>query len=200
MDGDTNKQSELLTTKIAGNHQTAHPAAATVSQSSCSAGKTLFSSDYYRKVDRTTDIAGRLPNAVYTLPPRLVQAIVGRAEVTDTTRKALVAVCKKFYLANRQYERCKEVFVHRNTTVTLDCGRLYADGNNIYGQCGIGFEQWKVTGPRLICLPPVLRVWCGYGRWFAKTTRGLYAWGSNDGELGLGKGECYTAPSPADQR
>ncbi len=72
MDGDTNKQYELLTTKITGNHQTAHPAAATVSQPSSSAGRTLFSSDYHRKVTKTTDIAGRLPNAVYTLPPRLV--------------------------------------------------------------------------------------------------------------------------------
>ncbi len=88
MDGDINRQSELSTTEITGKHQTAHPAAATVSQPSDSAGKFQISSDYFRKVDRTTDIAGRLPNAVYTLPPCLVQAIVGRAELSAATREA----------------------------------------------------------------------------------------------------------------
>ncbi len=144
---------------------------------------------------RTTDIAGRLPNAVYTLPPHIVQAIVGLADVTDATREALVAECKKFYLAHRQYEESKEVFVdgedEESTTITLDCGRLYAKGNNRQGQCGIGSEEDEVTGPRLIRLPPVLRVWCGHYRWFAETTRGLYAWGLNQrwfawGMLGLG--------------
>ncbi len=130
----------------------------------------LFSSDYHRKVDRTTDIAGRLPNAVYTLPPRLVQAIVGLADVTDATREALVAECKKFYLADRQYEESKEVFVDwccgRCTTVTLDCGRLYSEGFNGQGQCGIGSEVDEVTGPCLIRLPPVLQVWHHNGSCF----------------------------------
>ncbi len=195
MDGDTNKQSELLTTKIAGNHQTAHPAAATVSQPSSSVGRTLFSSDYYRKVTKTTDIAGRLPNAVYTLPPHILQAIVGRAELSAATRMALVAEGKKFYLAHRQYDSSKEVFVDETTTITLDCGRLYAEGNNEEGQCGIGSEKPEVTGPRLIRLPPVLQVWCGHGRWFAKTTLGLYGWGENFfGCLGLGNDDLIDQP------
>ncbi len=78
---DTNNDSGSSTSEISGDCQTSPAPIETVS-------RLLFSSDFYRKVDKTTDIAGRLPNAVYTLPPRLVQAIVGRAEVTDATRKA----------------------------------------------------------------------------------------------------------------
>ncbi len=160
---------------------------------------TLFSSDYYRKVDKTTDIAGRLPNAVYTLSPHIVRALIGLADVTDATREALVAECKKFYLAARQYEESKEVFVdgegNRNTTITLDCGRLYSEGCNRKGQCGIGSREDEVTGPRLIRLPPVLQVGHCKGRWFANTTRGLYAWGWNYlGKLGVGGDEDVWQP------
>ncbi len=175
-----------------------HPAAATVSQPSSGADRTLFSSDYYRKVTKTTDIAGRLPNAVYTLPPRLVQAIVGRAELSAATREALVAECKKFFLAHREYEESKETFVdvcyNMSTTITLDCGRLYSEGDNHGGQCGIGSEE-KVIGPRLIRLPPVLQVWHRGSRWFADTTRGLYAWGRNSsGRLGVDDDENVRKP------
>ncbi len=203
MDGDTIKQTQLSATDTTEDHQTAHPAAATASQPSSSPRKFQISSDYYREVTKTTDIAGRLPNAVYTLPPHIIQAIVGLADVKDATRKALVFECRKFYLASKQYERSKEVFVDgsdsRTTTVTLDCGRLYAEGNNGDGQCGIGSEEDEVTGPRPIRLPPMLEVWCDYERWFAKTTRGLYAWGKNEsgyivGILGFGDDEHVRQP------
>ncbi len=106
---------------------------------------------------------------------------------------------KKFYLAHKQYEESKEVFVDGEgdyiTTITLDCGRLYAERNNRECQCGIGSGDDVVTDPRLIRIPPVLQVWCGYNRWFAKTTRGLYAWGNNeDGCLGLGDGDLNNQP------
>ncbi len=193
MDGATNNHSGASSTKITGDRQTSPAPIETVS-------RLLFSSDYYRKVDRTTDIAGRLPNAVYTLPPRLVQAIVGRAELSAVTREALVAGCKKFFLASREYDESKEVFVDwhgdGSTTIALDCGRLYSEGNNRFGQCGIGSEEYNVTGPRLIRLPPVLEVWHHVGRWFANTTRGLYAWGWNDdgGWLGVGDDEHGIQP------
>ncbi len=192
MDGATNNRSGPSATNIASGCQTSPAPIETAS-------RLLFSSDYYRKVDRTTDIAGRLPNAVFTLPPRLVQAIVGRAELSAATREALVAECKKLYLASREYEENKVVFVDmycaRSTTITLDCGRLYSEGDNEHGQCGIGSEEKKVTGPRLIRLPPVLQVWCGHHRWFAKTTRGLYTWGrSYLGRLGVGGGVPVNRP------
>ncbi len=112
-----------------------------------------------------------------------------------------MAVCKKFFLASRQYEESKVVFVDndgdRITTVTLDCGRLYSDGNNRENQCGIETAEDEVTGPRLIRLPPVLQVWCGDVRWFAKTTRGLYGWGCNDdGRLGVGYDDVYRVRQP----
>ncbi len=137
-----------------------------------------ISSDYFRKVTETTDIAGRLPNAVFTLPPHLVQAIVGLADVTDATRMALVFECKKFYLANSEYEKSKVVSIDDETRIFLFANRLYSEGNNTLGQCGIGSNKAIVTGPRLIRLPPVQQVWCGRWTWFAKTTSGLYAWGS----------------------
>ncbi len=61
MDGATNHFSGASTTETAGDRQTSPALIETVSRA-------LFSSDYYRKVTKTTDIAGRLPNAVYTLP------------------------------------------------------------------------------------------------------------------------------------
>ncbi len=172
---------------------------ATASQRLSSTENHTFSSNYYRQVDRTTHIADRLPNAVFTLPVHLVQAIVGGAELSTATRQALVAECKKFYLANKEYEENKEVFVDgetycESTTVTLDCGRLYADGYNDDGQCGIGSDECYPLGPRLIRLPPVLQVWCGYNSWFANTTRGLYAWGLNrySDKLGTGQRVLHT--------
>ncbi len=52
-----------------------------------------------------------------------------------------------------------------------------------------------MTGPRLIRLPPVLQVWHYTGRWFANTTRGLYAWGWNVcGRLGVGDDENVMQP------
>ncbi len=186
MDGATNSNSEPFVTV---DHQTPLAPIETIF-------RPLFSSDYTRKVDKTTDIAGRLPNAVYTLPPHLVQAIVGLAEVTYATRKTLVAECTKFYLADRQYEESKEVFVDteddESTTITLDCGRLYSEGDNRQGQCGIGSDEEEVTFPCPIRLSPVLQVWCGHYRWFAKTTRGLYAWGN--GSLGLGDDDLNNQP------
>ncbi len=183
MDKDTSKPTEPAATHTTGDRQNEAwpPQAARVFPPLNSAATFQISSDYTREVTRTTDIAGRLPNAVYTLPPHIVQAIVGRAAIR--AKRPLVAACKKFYLAHRQYEESKKVFVDgkgdESTTITLDCGRLYAEGNNDCGQCGIRLKMKDVTDPRLIRLPPVLRVWCCHNHWFAKTTRGLYAWGEN---------------------
>ncbi len=181
MDKDTSKPTESAAAKTIGDRQNEArppPQAARVFPPLNSAATFQISSDYYREVTRTTDIAGRLPNAVYTLPPHIVQAIVGRAAIR--AKRPLFAECKKFYLAAMQYEESKEVFVdgqdERITTIALDCGRLYAKGNNRLGQCGIGSEEDEVTDPRLIRLPPVLQVWHESVRWFAKTTRGLYTW------------------------
>ncbi len=160
-----------------------------------------FSSDYTRKVDRTVGISGRLPNAVYTLPPCLVQALIGCASVDVGTREALFVVCRKFYLANREYEESEVEFVAGTapftTIITLDCGRLYAEGSNRHGQCGVGLDDDVINGPRLIRLPPVLQVWFRDTTWFAKTTRGLYAWGMNmQGCLGIGS-DVRRVRSPA---
>ncbi len=138
MNGATNNYSGPSATNITGDRQKSPARIETVFRPLfSSAGKFQISSDYTRKVDRTTDITGRLPNAVYTLPPRLVHAIIGRAELSAATREALVAECKKFYLASREYEESKVVFVDKHhdeiTTITLDCGRLCSEGFNREG-------------------------------------------------------------------
>ncbi len=201
MDGDTSNALNISVTTSTERHQNTPPPSATASQPSRSFEPPGFSSDYTRKVDRTIDIAGKLPNAVFTLPGYLVQAIIGRADVENETRRALVVECKKFYLAHREYEENKVVFVDgaadNCTSVTLDCGRLYSEGFNLSGECGIGSTEMNVPGPRLVRIPPVLQVWFSYYRWVAKTTRGLFAWGDNGGVMGLDKGpdeECVRQP------
>ncbi len=86
------------------------------------------------------------------------------------------------------------------TTITLDCGRLFSEGRNNFGQCGVGSDEREVPDPRLIRLPPVLQLWYGGNSFYAQTTRGIYAWGNNKSnflkcKLGLGT-SVYRVTSP----
>ncbi len=156
-----------------------------------------ISAAYTRSVTRTVDIVGRLPNAVFTLTVPTIRAIIGHARVDSQTRGCLLVLCHKFFLASIDFEDAKRVFRGSAATVTHYGARLYAEGNNRAGQCGMG--SVKVSdAPRLIRLPPVLQVWGHRDAWFAKTTRGLYVWGMNDyGRLGLGQSrkDCVMRPT-----
>ncbi len=148
----------------------------------------VISSSYTRKVSVTVNIPGKLPNTVYTLPVHLIRAIIGLAD--RSSQKELFAICQKFMIAEREYQQDKHAFSSNGTTLTLHGGRLYVEGNNSVGQRAAEPEgkasEEEVTGPRLIRLPPVLHVWHGVDRWFAKTAWGLYACGQNKfSELGV---------------
>ncbi len=190
MDKDTNSHAQPFTADVTWGIETE-----TAFQPLCN-DDLKFSSYYTRKVDRTVDIKGRLPNAIYTLPAHLIQAIIGRAGLTDKTREVMFAECQKFFLANSQYERSKFTYVDgvpgKCTTITLDCGRLFAEGNNYHGQCGLASTKRTITGPRLIRIPPVLSLWHSRMTWWAQTTLGFYVWGENYQswlrQLGMGDG------------
>ncbi len=153
-----------------------------------------ISSSYTRKVNVTTNIPGRLPNTIYTLPFHLVQAITCRADVENSTSQAMFAICRKFSFAQSDFDDNKLTDDDQWSTLTTYsyCGRVYAEGSNVVGECGIGSEEHEVTRPRLVRLPPVLQVWCGNRTTFAKTARGLYAWGDNSmGQLGVSSPNDY---------
>ncbi len=155
-----------------------------------------ISSSYWRKVFKTKDIAGRLPNTVFTLPPHLIHAIVCCADVNDASRAAMFAICQKFFIAEREYQTNKRSFANGLTLITLDCGRLYAEGHNVDGQCGVGESVERIDVPRLVRIPPVLQVWHSESSWFANTTCGLYAWGLNGGARLLGVSENFCVYKP----
>ncbi len=149
--------------------------------------RNVFSSWYTRKVTKTVNIDGRLPNALFTLPTHLIRAVVRTAAIDGAARREFHAICRKFLLAEEDGRCSVQTFVNDGTTMALDCGRLFSSGNNSFGQCGVVSEEDEVTGPRHVRLPPVLRLWCDTCGYLALSTRGMYAWGSNNrGRLGLG--------------
>ncbi len=131
---------------------------------------------------KTVNIPGVLPNTVYTLMAHTIRAIIGAVDASFDSKLALFALCRKFYLVEREYEQNKRVFVDDEATVTLDCGRLYAEGNMFMK------PTHEPAPPLLIRMPPVLAVWHTEKSWIAKTSRGMYAWGENwMGHLGVGR-------------
>ncbi len=148
--------------------------------------RNVFSSWYTRKVTKTVNIDGRLPNALFTLPTHLIRAVVRTAAIDGAARREFHAICRKFLLAEEDGRCSVQTFVNDGTTMALDCGRLFSSGNNSFGQCGVVSEEDEVTGPRHVRLPPVLDVWCFCSGWLACTTSGLYGWGRNHhGRLGV---------------
>lgn len=80
-------------------------------------------------------------------------------------------------------------------TMILFDGKIYAWGNNYYGQLGIGrfgSRRERIDIPTLVCIPiklnNVTKIECGTFHSMALTKSGhLYTWGSNEyGQLGIG--------------
>ncbi len=167
-------------------------------------GDTAISASYDRPVVVTVGIVGRLPNRIFTLRFPLMVAILSRVDMNPYKKQSLPALCRKFYMAQQDFNRSGRVFVEKSgkqeTVIVLNDGKLYATGNNKKGQCGTGNyargkpqrsgnaqRRPRVPTPTFIRLPPVLDVWLSSaGSWWAKTTHGLYAWGNDKkGQLGV---------------
>ncbi len=145
----------------------------------------------------TVGLTGGLPNRVFTLVPSAICGILNAADLDTAARRDVAFLCKKFFLVTREYERNKAVHEDMGTIVTLNDGRITAEGNNHQQRCGVNTPAVWLPTPRWVRLPPVLQLWSGYGSWYAKTTRGLYAWGHNvAGKLGAGTmSPCVPAPA-----
>ncbi len=186
-----------------------------------------FSADCDRPVDVSVNIQGDIPNRIFTTMLSTITATLSRADIAVESRQVLWFACKKFYQARQLYDSDSSVHeytyhdgnfnVTRTTAITLHHGRLHAEGNNTYGQCGMiggvpdNDEQANVhdrqadydddydipveifiKSPRLIRLPPVLQLWHCEGSWYALTSRGLYSWGANEWcQLGTGKSQPH---------
>ncbi len=147
----------------------------------------VITSNYARKVSTTVNISGRLPNTIFTLPNPTIRAIIGRAvpRRPAEARRCLFATCQKFYMAEQAFQSTRTVYREAGTSLSLYEGRLFANGANNVGQCGVGSEQAEIAGPRLVRLPPTTQVWPRNGIWFAQTIRGLYVWGNEPKVAGI---------------
>ncbi len=147
-----------------------------------------ITADYYCPVSRTTGIAGRLPNTIFTLIPRTIVAILCRADVSVVSQLSLRVLCKKMHLSMSEFGADRTVYTDawvipgggtRVAVVSLFGGRVFGEGQ-ITGPS-------RLLYPHLFRLPPVDQVCVAFGGIWAHTSAGLYAWGYNlTGQLGLG--------------
>ncbi len=158
-----------------------------------------ISSDYFRCVDRSMNISGRIPNAIFTLVPSTTLAIFCAID-SSSVRADVAFLCRKFYFATRtldkgvphvnnaEFQDIDGNIIRQVTTVVHSCGRLFCSGATDCGQCGVGvIDDDEIINPRLIRLPAVLQVWHHRQVWFAKTALGLYGWGrGKNGQVGVG--------------
>ncbi len=155
-----------------------------------------FSADRDRPVTATVGIKGDLPNRVFTLTHPTIATILYSADCDDH-RTLLPFLCKKFFMVHNAFARdARELatsFMCRQTRLQIFAGRVFASGDNEFGQCGPGPDT--IPRPRRVRIPPTLDAWDAAGAWFASTTQGLYAWGMNDGRLGVGSDNVDQAPS-----
>ncbi len=121
----------------------------------------------------TVGIPGRLPNAVYTLIPSTIMAILKASNVREET----YFMCKKFLNVSKAFNEQRETFEDEGTILTLNDGRIFSEGNNLTGNCGVDSDRAFLARPHWVRLPAVSYIWQGHGRWYAETVTGLYAWG-----------------------
>ncbi|KAF0684214.1 Aste57867_23800 [Aphanomyces stellatus] len=69
-----------------------------------------------------------------------------------------------------------------------ESGKLYANGGNLFGQCGVGHEAATVWEPELVKMPPIQQMAGGFQHAMALTVDGqVYSWGKGErGQLGYG--------------
>ncbi|DBA00726.1 TPA: hypothetical protein N0F65_001197 [Lagenidium giganteum] len=77
------------------------------------------------------------------------------------------------------------------TLILTECGKLYAFGANMYGQCGTGVESTSVHEPELVQVADgakVIDIAAGYQHALAVTEDGsVFSWGKGErGQLGFG--------------
>ncbi|KAG9395075.1 hypothetical protein J8273_0291 [Carpediemonas membranifera] len=147
---------------------------------------------------RTVGLRGPLPDALFTLPPALLWAIVQTADPQQGT-SPLWLLCKATHRAAvqlaplvsvRQFGVCEKAV----SFLTL-FGRVFARGANRSGQRGVG-----VAGPRVrrwgrVRCPTIARLHHAHGSCIAETPVGLYSWGDNTGmALGHTRGRIVTSP------
>ncbi len=139
-----------------------------------------ITSTYDRDVDVTCNIAGKLPNRVFTMRVSTILAVMCRAEVSGESRE-LPFLCRKFFMARQAFLQDRLTIEDGKMCLSLSDGRLYTEGGNNYGQCGVG-STTATSGPRWVRLPPVVEAWyCIHGT-FALTSHGLVAHTAGDGE------------------
>ncbi len=128
-----------------------------------------------RHVDITVNIPGEMPNRVFTLLPGTIAAVL----LASGAPNEVAFMCRKFFVAMNHFEADKSTKETAGTTMAISNGRLFAEGSNMNYACGVNTPAVWLPTPRWVRLPPVLQLWSGHGSWYAKTTRGLYAWGHN---------------------
>ncbi len=170
-----------------------------------------ITSYYTRKVSRSLKISGKLPNAVFTLCPSTIMAIIAHPCLNSphsTAHSCLFALCAKFFLAHNEFNEYKQLHHSRSLmparTMMMHGYRLYGLGGEAaqvngedVGEGSFGMikdelseerdqgpsdgSQPVVPAPTLIRLPPVLSIIDRMGRYMVKTTRGVYTWGGGEG-------------------
>ncbi len=146
--------------------------------------------DAAHTVTETVDIAGPLPNAIWTLLPSTILAILQAGDAPPGS----YTLCRKFFrvaTASRDATAIKDT----GTTVQWVGSRVFARGNNRTASCGVVNDRSWISRPHWVRLPPVQRLHCGAGSWLAWTTHGLYCWGCNaNGQLAV-SGDVLLPPT-----
>ena len=84
------------------------------------------------------------------------------------------------------------------TLILKHSGELFAFGDNIYGQLGLGNNIEKINTPTLIMKDePIQQITCGsYHTFILKKSGELFAFGRNrNGQLGLGNNDDRNVPT-----
>ncbi len=139
------------------------------------------------------DIQGPLPNRIFTLIPSTVLAVLLAGASSDVPGQFFL--CRKFLAVWNNYNRSKRTTENMGSIISLFDGRLFSYANNIRSKCGVNKSALWLPFEHWVRLPPVMDYWVGCGSWFAQTTRGLFAWGSNwSGQLGIASYSRITRP------
>ncbi len=133
----------------------------------------IITATAWRAVTRSVNIDEPLPNALFTLAPPVIHTCIAAANVDP----AVFFLCQKLFRVEQTFQDEKEVYEDISTVMTLSNGRLFAMGDNLWGQCGVGDTAARLATFHWIRLPPVRTIWGGFGRWVADTSRGAYRWG-----------------------
>ncbi len=135
----------------------------------------VITTSYDRKTTQTVDLEYPLPNRIFTLAPSTLSILLALADDQIQGHGAIFRLCRKFSIIKSNMDNISTSYEACGTVATLSDGRLTIQGSNLCGGC-LASTAWTHTA-QWVRLPPVLKVWGGYGSWFASTTQGLYAWG-----------------------